>query len=204
MNKKGFTLLELIVIIAVVAFVLTPFSYFVSSSLRSEVQTQKMIDADQSTQEIYIIINEALRRSGIKEGCFANAKIGNVSLAGGSFVFTEDTTTDLNDVSISGNALRLEAKFFDASGNLIKTNTYFFYLDKSSGSAPYPLKLRKNESPVKEEILNDHVKDISFNGSIKIKEQNDDDNEITQVQMQVKVNNGIKDIDYKYIMSARE
>lgn len=66
-SKKGFTLVELIITIGVAAIILTPFSLFVSSSLRSANQAQREIDSMQDAQQIYLIINETIRRSSASE-----------------------------------------------------------------------------------------------------------------------------------------
>ncbi|MBI9011994.1 MAG: type II secretion system protein [Clostridiales bacterium] len=63
-NRNGFTLVELIVIFAVAAIVLTPISMIMTSALRNEARIQKTIDADQSTQQSFIVLNELIRKVG--------------------------------------------------------------------------------------------------------------------------------------------
>lgn len=63
-SKHGFTLVELIVVFAVAAIVLTPISMIMTSGLRQEVRIQKTIDADQSTQQSFIVLNELIRKVG--------------------------------------------------------------------------------------------------------------------------------------------
>jgi len=63
-NKYGFTLVEMIIVLAVAAIVLTPISMIMTSGLRNEVRIQKMIDADQSTQQSFIVLNELIRKVG--------------------------------------------------------------------------------------------------------------------------------------------
>ncbi len=192
MNKKGFTLLELIVIIAVVAFVLTPFSYFVSTSLRNEVQTKKMIDADQSTQEIYMIINEALRRAGAQEGEFEKATVQKYNAVSGAFSAADESPIYSGTLEIArlyeGSALRLKGA---------APNYYTFYLDGTD------FKLRKFDGTTSiEETLNTHVVDVKFKGTSQKKGSNYTD--YIEIEMEITVNNGIEDIDYNYTMSARE
>jgi competence protein ComGC len=66
-NKYGFTLVELIVIIAVSAIVLTPFSFLMTASLRNEVAVNRTIDAQHKTQSALIAINELARGAGFDE-----------------------------------------------------------------------------------------------------------------------------------------
>ena len=63
-NKHGFTLVELIIVFAVAAIVLTPISMIMTSGLRQEVRIQQTIDADQSTQQSFIVLNELIRKVG--------------------------------------------------------------------------------------------------------------------------------------------
>ncbi len=63
-NKYGFTLVEMIVVIAVAAVVLTPFGMLMTSALRNEVMINRMIDADQTTQQTFINLNEKIRKEG--------------------------------------------------------------------------------------------------------------------------------------------
>lgn len=60
-NKSGFTLIELMVIFAVAAVVLTPFTMLMVSSLRNTNDLQRSINADQDTQGTLIVLNEAIR-----------------------------------------------------------------------------------------------------------------------------------------------
>ena len=66
-SKYGFTLVELIVIIAVSAIVLTPFSLLMTASLRNEVAVNKTIDAQHKTQSAFMAINELARGAGFEE-----------------------------------------------------------------------------------------------------------------------------------------
>lgn len=63
-SKAGFTLVEMIIVIAVAAIVLTPFGMMMTSGLRNEVKVQRTIDADQTTQQTFIHLNEKIRASG--------------------------------------------------------------------------------------------------------------------------------------------
>ncbi len=63
-NKYGFTLVEMIVVIAVAAIVLTPFGMLLTSGLRNEVAINRVIDADQTTQQTFIVLNEKIRSEG--------------------------------------------------------------------------------------------------------------------------------------------
>jgi type II secretory pathway pseudopilin PulG len=66
-NKIGMTIIELIVVFAVAAIVLTPFSMLIASSLRSSELIQDTIESDQDVQQILIIYNEALRANGLND-----------------------------------------------------------------------------------------------------------------------------------------
>ncbi len=63
-NKYGFTLVEMIIVLAVAAIVLTPFGFMVTSGLRNEVRVQQRIDADQTVQQMFIVLNEKIRGDG--------------------------------------------------------------------------------------------------------------------------------------------
>lgn len=63
-SKHGFTLVELIIVLAAAAIVLTPISMIMTSGLRQEVRIQQTIDADQSTQQSFIVLNELIRKVG--------------------------------------------------------------------------------------------------------------------------------------------
>lgn len=63
-SKLGFTLVELIIVVAIAAVVLTPFGMMMTSGLRNEVKVQRTIDADQSTQLMMIGLNEKIRAEG--------------------------------------------------------------------------------------------------------------------------------------------
>ena len=106
-NKYGFTLVELIVIIAVSAIVLTPFSLLMTASLRNEVAVNKTIDAQHKTQAAFIAINELARGVGFDE-----------------------IELDLTYLSY-GNAIRLGSKvvYLDSANSKLKYRTY---LDTSS------------------------------------------------------------------------
>lgn len=60
-NKFGFTLLELMIVIAVSAFVLTPFTLLLTNSLQNEVKFQRTIDAQHELQLTFITLNEFIR-----------------------------------------------------------------------------------------------------------------------------------------------
>lgn len=64
-NKKGYTLLELMIIFAIASIVLTPLTLLMMSSLKNSNVIQQNIDADQSTQQTFIIFNEAVRSNGV-------------------------------------------------------------------------------------------------------------------------------------------
>ncbi|MBN2797027.1 MAG: type II secretion system protein [Clostridia bacterium] len=64
-NKKGFTIIELIIVFAIAGIVLVPFSLYLTSSLRNTTLIQKNIDAIQDTQEVFILTNELLRSNGL-------------------------------------------------------------------------------------------------------------------------------------------
>lgn len=66
-TKSGYTLVELIVIIGLSAIVLVPLSFIVTANLRNEVRIQRVIDSDQSMQQSFIILNEAIRKNGYNE-----------------------------------------------------------------------------------------------------------------------------------------
>lgn len=66
-NKSGFTLVEMIIVLAVAAIVLTPFSFIMTSGMRNEIKVQERIDADQTTQQTFIVLNEKIRREGFDE-----------------------------------------------------------------------------------------------------------------------------------------
>ncbi|MCH4888801.1 prepilin-type N-terminal cleavage/methylation domain-containing protein [Acidaminobacter sp. JC074] len=63
-NKYGFTLVEMIIVISVAAIVLTPFGMLMTAGLRNEVAIQRTIDADQTTQQTFIVLNEKIRKEG--------------------------------------------------------------------------------------------------------------------------------------------
>lgn len=63
-SKTGFTLVEMIIVIAVAAMILTPFGMMLTSGLRNEVNVQRTIDADQTTQQTFIVLNEKIRARG--------------------------------------------------------------------------------------------------------------------------------------------
>jgi len=63
-NKKGFTLVEMIIVLAVAAIVLTPFSFIMTSGMKNEIKVQERIDADQTTQQTFIVLNEKVRHRG--------------------------------------------------------------------------------------------------------------------------------------------
>ncbi len=61
--KKGFTLVELIIIIGLAGIVLVPLTMLVTSSLRNANRTQRVIDSMQDAQRIFIVMNESFRGS---------------------------------------------------------------------------------------------------------------------------------------------
>lgn len=60
-SKSAFTLVELIITIAIAGVVIVPISLLVASGLRNTVTTEKYIAAMQDAQQAFIIINEAIR-----------------------------------------------------------------------------------------------------------------------------------------------
>lgn len=63
-NKKGLTLIEIIVVMAVAAIVLTPLTMLMATSLSNSSRISQSIDADQSTHQSLIVLNEAVRGAG--------------------------------------------------------------------------------------------------------------------------------------------
>lgn len=64
-NKSGFTLIEIVIIFAIASIVLTPLTMLMTSALRNTNIIQRNIDADQSTQQTFIVLNEAVRSNGV-------------------------------------------------------------------------------------------------------------------------------------------
>lgn len=63
-NKLGYTLVEVIVIFAVAAIVLTPLTMLMASSLHNSSLITQIIDADQSSHQSLVVMNEAVRAEG--------------------------------------------------------------------------------------------------------------------------------------------
>jgi len=114
-NNKGFTLVELIVIIAVSAIVLTPFSMLITSSLRNEAKIQKTIQAQHETQSSFIVLNELCRGKGfasisVIDNYFSNGRTLRIDdkvlfLKSGNFVMQDfhATTEDTGSESVLNN-----------------------------------------------------------------------------------------------------
>lgn len=66
-NKRGFTLVELVIIIAIAGIVLTPISLIVTSSLRNAEDIHTQITAEQDVHQTFIVLNEALRKNGFSQ-----------------------------------------------------------------------------------------------------------------------------------------
>lgn len=102
-SKSGFTLVELIVIFALAAVVLTPLTFIMTSSLKNEVRIQRIIDSDQSMQQTFIILNEVVRNRGYNK----------ISLVDSDSKLIVDNYTFYLD----GNEFKYQR--FDDTGNLI-------------------------------------------------------------------------------------
>lgn len=99
-NIKGYTLIEIIIIFAVAAVILTPLTLMMTSSLRNVNVVQRNIDADQSTQQTFIIFNEAIRANGL-------------------------TNTELiGNYHFNGEALRIDTRVFVLKDNNYVMQTY--------------------------------------------------------------------------------
>jgi len=132
-NKYGFTLVEMIIVLAVAAIVLTPISMIMTSGLRNEVKIQKMIDADQSTQQSFIVLNELIRKVGFD----------GISIEP-TYELTYHGYTDV---------LRVRDKVFFLKGNSYVYQTY----DASSEQSDSELVLNEYVLSVKHTLVNTDV-----------------------------------------------
>lgn len=114
-SKKGFSLVELVVIIAVSAIVLTPFSLLMTSSLQNEAKINRVIDAQHKTQSSFIVLNELCRSAGFKNiEMVTHAHYNNLAIrVGTKVVFLKDTEFVMQTYNSSSE---------DTSGQVILSN----------------------------------------------------------------------------------
>lgn len=131
MKKTGFTLMELMVYIAIVGVVVIVAGQAFSNSTKMRVRTESMIKANAAAEDAGMLIQEDISQMGAKSSMESNVGTSSDNFYKSNLVYMDAEHGDSSSFRLNGDSLVLRSMRYDAAGKFLSVEEVAWFLKNS-------------------------------------------------------------------------